>query len=144
MNREVLEILERKTRCLRKFKDLTISFLKSATAGDWSRLESLERERSAILKICEQYDHKITRAIESMPAADKTESFLTAVGRAIEEKDLLIREIQRIDTLFMAEIENEQERLMTEGLQNRKSRQMIGKFKSQSERPLGEGLDKTL
>lgn len=141
---EVLAFLERKTRCLRKFRDLTVSFLQSASRGDWSRLSALESERSAILKICEHYDVRITKAIESMPASEKTPQFIAAVGKAIDAKDALIRDIQRIDAQFIAEIEAEQEKLLQEGSQTRKSQKMIGRFKSQVDKPLGEGLDKTL
>ena len=135
--------MQSKNRCLNRFLDTSEKFLESAEQGDLSELDGFQDRRDVILRAIDLYDRKIEQLIAGISSEQKTPEFLKNVKEIIFQKDKIILEIQRVDAKIIHYVMQERESVAREISASRKSRKIIGKFKS-SQNVVSERLDETL
>lgn len=141
---EVLKLLRSKNRCLERFLTLSEEFLTLAVKGDFSELQAFQGRRESTLKAMDLFDRKISEVVTALPYAQRTPSLIEAVKKALNEKEILVHQILEVDLKIISKIEDEKNNLLKELSSSRKSRAVLGKFKSTWVSGAGEELDETL
>ncbi|MGE0616126.1 MAG: hypothetical protein AB7P04_10840 [Bacteriovoracia bacterium] len=144
MKSEVTTILRTKNRCLMRFLDWSIDFLKQADAGDLSGLEAFHEKREAILKALDLYDRKIGEIAVGLTPEDKDPIVIENVKMLLAQKEILVLQILETDAKIIERIEAEQAKIRTEITANQKAKESIAKFKSSWIQEGGEELDEKL
>jgi hypothetical protein len=108
-------------------------------------LEAYERERASALKALELYDRKVNDAIASLPSDRLSAEFqIEAKAELAKNETLILNALQNDDAVF-AKIEEARTRLAQLISENRKSREILMKFRSaKGEEQAGEEVDQTL
>lgn len=150
---EILSLLRSKNRCLERLQTSTHAFIASpieqiAEKADQAKknpLESYERERASALKALELYDRKVNQAISALPSDKLSAEFqIHAKAELAKNESLILAALQDDDTVF-AKIEEARTRLAQLMNENRKSREILSKFKSaKGVNPAGEEVDQEL
>ena len=141
---EVISLLRSRNRCLVKFRDLSAEFLEGTRAGDFSLLELFEVRREATLKALTLYEGKLGEAAGLLKPAQKTKQLILDIESLLMERETLVHEIARIDQNILASMASERTRLLRDLTQQKKSHDVLQKFKSAWIPPAGEELDKKL
>ena len=135
---EILSLLRSKNRCLERLSDSTQAFIASpidqiaenAEKTNQNPLENYEQERESALKALELYDRKVNEAIASLPSDKLSAEFqIEAKAELVKNERLIIEALQNDDAVF-AKIEEARTRLAQLMNENRKSRDILSKFKS--------------
>jgi hypothetical protein len=144
---DVLKLLHSKNRCLERFLELSLGFLKSTDQQDFvlsDELVSFQSRRDATLKAMDLYDRKLTEAIGQLPPQQRTPALVQSVKAELTRKETLVLQILDIDLKIMGHIESEKNRILKDMASTRKSKDMLSKFKSTWVAELGEELDTKL
>jgi hypothetical protein len=141
---DVLSLLESKNRCLQRFHDLSVAFLRDAEQGDLKQLELFHERREAAIRALNLYDGKINSIVASLPFEDRTPQLARKVELVLASKDEIVRQILVTDERIIRKIEEEKTKILKDINSTEKSRSNIGKFKSTWVAPNGEGLDEKL
>jgi hypothetical protein len=152
-NEEILSLLRSKNRCLDRLMEATREFLRQPTEsliarGDDSEtattpLSVYEDERGTIVRTLELHDRRINAVINELTPADKTEAFLSEVKAELLSNERLIAAVFNADDIVFARIQEAQTQITKLMTENRKSREILSKFKSAGQ-ATGEEMDRTL
>ena len=149
-SQEILELLRSKNRCLDRLMGETREFLavpleKLVTEGDAKvgALATYENARKAIIRTLELHDGKIGELIAALAPAEKAPEFLGEVREEMLKNERLIISVFNADDVVFRKIGDAQSQIIKLIQENRKSRDLLGKFKS-AQGQTGEGMDKTL
>ena len=141
---DVLALLRSKTRCLERYFALSAIFLEQAEQGDLSELGPFHDQREAHLKAIDLYERKLSEAVTLLDPAYRTPELVERVRMELLRKEEIVQRILSVDLQIIEKIERAKSSLLIELSQSRKSREILGKFKS-SQSPLsGEELDRKL
>jgi len=143
-HKDVVGLIKSKNKCLRRFLEISLAFQESAQKADFSGLDSFQVGRESCLKTIDLYDRKITQTVATLSDLDRTTDLSIQVELYLREKNELVALILDTDEVLMELIEGEKNRIQREVLQNQKSKEAIGKFKSTWVTPSGDGLDENL
>lgn len=141
---DVLTILRSKNRCLERFLELSLSFAREMDKDDLSGLAQFQERREDIIKALDLYDRKITEAVSLLPLIERTPELIQAVESALTRKDELVHKILEEDLKIISRIEDTKNNTLREMGSTRKTKEIVGKFKSTWVPESGEGLDKKL
>jgi hypothetical protein len=145
---DVLTLLRSKNRCLLRFEQASLRFLGetegAAVASVENSLPKLERSRSRILKALGMFDRKLDTAIGSLADEARTEAFLADVRAEAAETDRIVAGLLKLDESVVARIQECRERIAIELAASEKSKQLVGKFKSEWAGTSGEEIDRKL
>ena len=148
---EVLSLLRSKNRCLEKLKSATARFLEHPleaivvpVPGD-DPLEKFDEERMSIVRAIELYDRKVDEILRNLPRASiKSENFVNEAREIMAEGQLLLAEVLATDETVFARIREAQNRVQKLGVDSRRSKETLSKFKSSWVTENGEEMDQTL
>ncbi len=147
---EILELLRSKNRCLDRLMAETRAFLAAtlealvAEAGEKTGpLTTYEEARDSIIQTIALHDRKIAELINGLPAAERIPEFIAAAREEMRRNERLISSVFNADDVVFRKIGDAQGQILKLIQENRKSRDLLGKFKSASGQT-GEGMDKTL
>ena len=147
---EILELLRSKNRCLdrlmaetRAFLAVPIEALVSENAANAGPLSSYEEARTSIIRTLEFHDRKISALIAELPASEKSPEFVAKAREEMERNERLIVSVFNADDVVFRKIGDAQNQIVKLMQENRKSRNLLGKFKS-AQGQTGEGMDTTL
>lgn len=147
---EILELLRSKNRCLDRLMGETRTFLAvpletlvteaDAQQGSLSRYEDA---RASIIRTLELHDGKIADLIAKLVPTERTPAFLDATREEMNRNKKLIVTVFNADDVVFRKIAEAQSQVLKLIQENRKSRDLLVKFKS-GQAPTGEGMDTTL
>jgi hypothetical protein len=147
---EILELLRTKNRCLDRLMAETRAFLAVSpeklvdeAGSDTGPLALYEEARRAILKTLELHDSRIGDLIAGLPASARTPEFIALVREEMHRNERLIISIFNADDVVFRKIAQAQAQITKLIQENRKSRDLLGKFKSVPA-ATGEEMDTTL
>jgi len=151
---EILDLLQSKNRCLDRLMEATRSFLAAPIetliildeqASDKTRtpLMVYEEERLAIIRTLELHDKQVNTLIGHLTTEEKSFAFMESVRAELLENERLIQTVINADDMVFGRIREAQGQITKLLQENRKSGEILSKFKSGS-KPTGEGMDKTL
>lgn len=141
---DVVSLLQSKNRCLQKFLNLSLQFLKSAEQGDFSTLDDFQSRREATIKALDLYDRKISESVATLAAETDRAALADSITPVLEERNRVIEQILRVDDRIMSQLDQEKRRIAEEMAQSRKNQANLMKFKSAWMPESGEGLDEKL
>ena len=149
-SQEIVSLLKTKNRCLDRLMESTRSFLHAPLeslvvdrGGSDTPLAIYESERATIIQTLEFHDRRINTLIGEMAAADKTPSFMEEVKEELLQNEKLIIAVFNADDIVFARIREAQAQITKLITENRKSKDILSKFKS-GQSATGDGMDKTL
>lgn len=156
--RKIASLLRSKNRCLERFLALSSGFLASpdsfgltpsALTGTQApsaldALEAFESSRAKLVHALRLFDHKIAEAISALPRPAQGETWLADARQLLKQGDATIARILELDRQVLERVESAKSALMKEINHSRKSRELVGKFKSEWIPQSGEGLDSKL
>lgn len=147
---EILELLRSKHRCLERLNAETRAFLAvplealvAETEARPGPLAAYEAARTSILRTLELHDGRIGDLVAGIPDSERTPEFLAAVRDEMTKNERLILGVFNADDVVFRKIGDAKAQIQKLIQENRKSRALLGKFKSAPERT-GEGMDTTL
>lgn len=143
---EILSLLSSKNRCLDRLMEATRIFLASPLENLVSNdtpLTKYEDERLTVIRTLELHDKQINILISKLTREEKNFSFMESVRRELLQNERLIQSVFNADDMVFARIREAQSQITKLIQENRKSGELLSKFKSGST-PTGEGMDKTL
>ncbi len=151
---EILSLLQSKNRCLDRLMDATRTFLgaplENLISNDTQSTETVrtpltvyEDERLTIIKTLELHDKQINALISELTSGEKTFAFMESVRKELLQNERLIQSVFNADDMVFARIREAQGQIAKLLQENRKSGELLSKFKSGSSQT-GEGMDKTL
>jgi hypothetical protein len=147
---EILELLQSKNRCLdrlmaetRAFLAIPIEALVAEGQEKTGPLTTYEEARTSIIRTLELHDRKISELIAELPKNEKTPVFVEAARAEMQKNERLILSVFNADDIVFRKIGDAQAQIIKLMQENRKSRDILGKFKSASGQT-GEGMDTTL
>lgn len=148
---EILSLLRSKNRCLERLIDATREFLKQPferlvqeTTSEPSPLAAYEEERTAVIRTLEMHDRKIGELITTLDSSERTGVFMEDVKSELLENERLIIGVVNADEIVFQRIRDAQNQITKLLAENRKSRELLSKFKSAAGSPTGEEMDCTL
>ena len=150
---EALSLLRSKNRCLDRLMTVTQEVLlisddkilePAVNAPRVTPLELYDRERASVTKAVELFDGKITEIISAFTPQEKHGRTLEEVKSEMHKGELLLNAIFNADDIVFEKIARVQKRISTQLSENRRSREMLAKFKSQRSTDAGEEVDTTL
>ena len=124
---------------------LAVPIEKLVTEGDaeTGALATYESARRSIIRTLELQDGKISELIAALSPTEKSEPFLASVREEMLRNERLIVSVFNADDVVFRKIGDAQGQILKLIQENRKSRDLLGKFKS-AQSQTGEGMDKTL
>lgn len=147
---EILELLRMKNRCLDRLMAETRTFLavdpaKLVAEGveDHGPLTAYEGARTTILRTIELHDRRISELIAALPPAERTPEFIAGAREEMVQNERLIVAVFNADDIVFRKIADAQIQITKLIQENRKSREILNKFKSASGQT-GEEMDQTL
>jgi hypothetical protein len=144
---DVLALLNTQNRCLDKAVALSRDFIADLKAQKdaLSLLDPYEQKRSHLFKAIDLFDRKITETVTLQRSENSalSENEKSALRVALHQREKLLAELQQVDGLIMEALNQEALQVSKEIQSTRKSREMIGKFKSRSSAP-GSEVDQSL
>jgi hypothetical protein len=147
---EILELLrsknvglERLTAETRTFLAVPLETLVAEAGAEKNPLTIYEDARAAIIRTLELLDAKIAELVAGVSSAEKSPAFLDSVRTEMLKNERLIVAAFNADDIVFRKIGEAQTQILKLIQENRKSRSILGKFKS-AQVPTGEGMDKTL
>jgi hypothetical protein len=138
---EVLKLMQSRNRCLVKFQECTLAFLKEAQAGNFSQIESFQKNRDYLIKAFQLYDRKLTSVIELLPRGYRTPLLLQEVSNENARSEYLIKNIFKLDQEVITLINEEKSKLQNELFESDRNHNQVNKFKSHWVSEAGEILD---
>ncbi len=145
---DVLTLLRSKNRCLLRFEQASLRFLRETDGASIDAVEDslpiLERTRSRILKALGMFDRKLDEVIAGLPEEARTEEFLAEAREAAADTDRIIADLLKLDESVVSRIQECRDRITTELAAAEKSKQLVGKFKSEWAGTSGEEIDQKL
>jgi hypothetical protein len=106
-------------------------------------LSAYEEARSSIIRMLELHDKKISELVDAFPKTERTPEFVSSVREEMLKNEKLIVSVFNADDIVFKKIGEAQNQILKLIQENRKSRDLLGKFKS-SPTPTGEEMDTTL
>lgn len=147
---EILELLRLKNRCLDRLMAETRAFLAvppeklvAEKIDEPGPLAAYEGARTTILRTLELHDRRISELIAALPAFDRTPEFLAVAREEMAQNERLIVAVFNADDIVFRKIADAQSQITKLIQENRKSREILSRFKSASGQT-GEEMDKTL
>jgi hypothetical protein len=147
---EILELLRSKNRCLdrlmaetRTFLAVPVEALVSEVGSKIGPLTTYEDARASIIRMIELLDQNIAGLIQGLLSVERTPEFIASTREEIQRNERLIISVFNADDIVFRKIGDAQGQITKLIQENRKSRDLLGKFKSASGQT-GEGMDKTL
>ncbi|MBC7690403.1 MAG: hypothetical protein H7222_01430 [Methylotenera sp.] len=141
----ILKLMQSLNRCLEKMLVLSEEFLKEADARKaLPDLTRFEAERETILRGISLFDRKITEAATTLPKDARTSQLISTITTLLDAKMLLVEKIVRVDAAISQKIEEAQAEITKKIQNSRKSKEVLGKFKSTWVNENGEEVDTTL
>ncbi len=151
---EILSLLQSKNRCLDRLMEATRAFLAAPLenlivtdpaieATTKTPLGIYEDDRLAVIRTLELHDKQINSLISDLTSAEKTFAFMESVRAELLANERLIQSVLNADDMVFTRIREAQGQITKLLHENRKSGELLSKFKSGST-PTGEGMDKTL
>lgn len=147
---EIVSLLQTKNRCLDRLMESTRSFLHAPLeslvidrGGLDTPLSLYENERGAIIQTLELHDRRINLLIGEMSPLDKTPALMEAVRAELMQNEKLIISVFNADDIVFARIREAQSQITKLITENRKSKDILSKFKS-GQLATGDGMDTTL
>jgi Fe2+ transport system protein B len=137
-------LLRSKNKYLSKFLKMSEEFLANANEGNLDELDKLQENREEILKNITRFDRKIEEIAAKLNEAERTETLINTVKLSMLERESLVHKILETDLKLMEHIEAKKNKLIQDLHQNKKSREIVGKFKSSWIAESGEELDTCL
>ena len=149
-SQEILELLRSKNRCLDRLTAETRTFLAAPleslvaeSAPNVGPLAAYEDARATIIQTLQLHDRRIADLIAGLPLLERSEEFRAEVRTEMERNERLIIGVFNADDVVFRKITDAQGQILKLVQENRKSRDLLGKFKS-AQTPTGEGMDTTL
>jgi len=149
-SQEIIDLLRSKSRCLdrlmaetRAFLAVPIEKLIVDTEGKSGPLSAYEEARATIIRMLELHDGKIAELVDAFPKEDRTPEFIANVRDEMLKNERLIVSVFNADDVVFRKIAEAQSQILKLIQENRKSRDLLGKFKS-TQAATGEGMDTTL
>lgn len=147
---EIIELLRSKNRCLdrlmaetRAFLAIPLESLVAESESGRGPLATYEEARATIIRTLELHDGKIGALIAGLSPSEKTPAFLDDTREEMRRNERLILSVFNADDVVFRKIGDAQNQILKLIQENRKSRDILGKFKS-SPIQTGEGMDTTL
>ncbi len=140
----LLKLLQSKTRCIEEFRRISKEFLALAAQGDLSQLTDFENNRDHLIRALQLHDRKISKIVSELPKNERTQDLIQTIENTLAHERILVNEILTIDRLIIDRIEDAKCNLLKSLNSSRKSREMVGKFKSKGSTGSGEELDRKL
>ncbi len=145
---DVLTLLRSKNRCLLRFEQASLRFLRETEGAEISSIDTalprLEHSSKRILTALGMFDRKIEEAITSMGDEAKTPQLIDEARIQSAETDRIVAMLLDLDESVISRIHECRERIAIELSSSEKNKQLMGKFKSTWAGSSGEELDKTL
>ncbi len=153
---EILSLIQSKNRCLVRLMEVTQQLialsaeemLESAPNGVNTRpnapIDLYDRERTSTVKTLELIDREITHQISLIDGDTKKNTNFAPIQREMDRSEQLLNSIFGADDVVFQKISVIQRDLAKEIAENRKSREVLAKFRSQQNSPSGEEVDTTL
>lgn len=147
---EILDLLRSKSRCLDRLMAETRTFLAAPieslvvdTEGKSGPLSIYEEARASIIGMLEAHDRTIGELVARLAASERTPNFIAAAREEMLRNERLIVGVFNADDVVFRKIGEAQNQILKLIQENRKSRDLLGKFKS-APASTGEGMDTTL
>ena len=124
----ILSLFQQKTHYLEKFLGVNTEAVEKFEIGDFTQLESFYRVREDILDVLNYIDSQMSSAqsqIGKLTGADKK-----SLEGILKKKDELVEKILNIDLRVLAAIDKEKSLIIKELQDVKKSKDVIGKYKS--------------
>jgi hypothetical protein len=142
---QIIKIMTSMNRCLERMLSLSLELIqKSEAQGCLPDLADFESQRDVILRAIDLYDRKITDVASNLPQSERTPELIQSITLAMNHKIEIVEKIVRADAEIAGKIELAQMNVLKELAQTRKSKEMLGKFKSTWINENGEEVDTTL
>lgn len=134
----LLSLLRSRNRCLERFLKVSQEYLSLSDDEKVLQIEALEAGRASALKAIMLFDSKIDLAISALTPEERTESLVENVRHLLREREVVFAHVQKCDSEINETIERLGRAIEREILSLKKSKEVIGKFKSGSSTPGGE------
>lgn len=141
---ELKKLIKTKNKCLTTLLKVSQDFLFEVQTGKFENLDQFQKTRDRILKIIAHVDSKINRIVHKINADTISDVDRCVMRLDLEEKNLIVTEILRVDEKIMKAIENEISITLQRLSVEEKNKNTISKFKSEWINNPGKGLDQTL
>jgi hypothetical protein len=149
---EILSLVRSKNRCLERLmavtqEVLTLSdekLLEKEMKSNNSPLDIYDRERIAVTRSIELFDGKISEVISSLTIEEKQSGLIEVLKAEMHKSELLLESIFSADDIVFKKINDMQKLVSNQLMENRKSREMLSKFRSQWVPEAGDEVDTTL
>jgi hypothetical protein len=133
-----------RNRCLERFLELSIDFLKFLANADSAKLNQelrrFERERDSTLKGLELFERKLREEAEALDYSVSPE-LIQELKLQIKRRDDIVHRILDTDLQIMGRIEQIKSQLLKELSRDRVAKERLGKFKSGSAQNAGTEVD---
>ena len=151
---EILSLIRSKNRCLDRLMQVTRDVL-TLDESRWlelpkgercTPLETYDRERIAVTRALELFDGKLNELIPQLTADQKRGLPIEEVKAEMHKNEILLHAIFSADDIVFRKLGELQKRVTVQLTENRKSRELLTKFRSQwvTEASSGESVDTTL
>ena len=127
---EVLNLLEEKNTCLKRFIDINEKQMTFIKAGDFDDLDNFYAARENILDIIQRVDEMIEVASLNFQESENTEEVKQSIRKNISEKGDLVNRILNQDLEIISKIDQAKSEIIKELSGVQASRKAIGAYKS--------------
>ena len=127
---EVLNLLEEKNICLKRFIDINSKQLTFIEKGNFDDLDNFYAARENILDIIQRVDEMIEIASLNFIEEENTEDIKNSIRKSINEKGDLVNRILAQDLEILSKIDTAKSEIIKELAGVKASRKAIGAYKS--------------
>jgi hypothetical protein len=130
---DILQLLNEKNICLRRFVDLNEKEMDFITSGNFENLDRFYSAREGILEIIQKVDQMIELATLSFEG-DFDTSVTDHVKKCMDQKDFLVKRILAQDLEILSKIEDAKTEIIKELADTKAIRKAVGSYKSGQQR----------
>ena len=130
---EVLNLLEEKNSCLKRFIDINEKQMTFINAGDFDDLNNFYAARENILDIIQRVDEMIGAASLNFQEKEDSEEVKISIQKNISDKADLVNRILTQDLEILSKIDRAKSEIIKELSGVKSGRKAIGAYKSGSE-----------
>ena len=127
---EVVNLLEEKNICLKRFIDINSKQLEFIQAGNFDDLDNFYAARENILEIIQRVDEMIEIASLNFIEEENTEDVKNSIRKSINEKGDLVNRILAQDLEILSKIDTAKSEIIKDLAGVKASRKAIGAYKS--------------
>lgn len=127
---EVLNLLEEKNTCLKRFIDINERQMSFIVVGDFDDLDNFYAARENILDIIQRVDEMIEIASLNFQESENTEEVKKSIRKNISEKSDLVSRILGQDLEIISRIDQAKSEIIRELSDVQANRKAIGAYKS--------------